>query len=1181
MSRHSHNTQPGRHHPLLFAAAFTGVFMLAGAPHSYADQLDIPDSPLFLGRPITPNLLLVMDDSGSMDWEILRSPGSFQIAAYDGFPNAGNLDITPTPDDPDEMLESCVGYNSLYYDPDKTYTPWVGVDEDGQPFTDQDITSARDNPYDPDPDQTTDLTQEDCCDGLPGYFEWKDADSDGEFDRGECPDPALSSYDYDAQFIGTAGTNGTRVMTDAEKQNFANWYTYYRKREYVMKRAVTPLVRDFNMRMGLGTLHNNNNVGTAIRELQGDPGARANLLRQTARIDSSGNTPLRNRLEDAGQYYDQHDNPTWHQTLGFTDTDPILPAEDGGMCQQNFTLLLSDGFWNGGEAGVDNADGDNNTEYDGASYGDQHEETLADVAMHYYERDLDRDLDNVVPVDESRNDVNPAQHMVTYTVSFGLTGTLEQGPDDFDDPFAWPRPEADQPTTADDMLHAAWNGRGEFLSADDPQQLIDALSGALSDIEARGGTAASAAANAGSITTESRVYQARFDSRDWHGELLSFEIENDGDIANLPEWNANEKLNSAANLATTRNVVTFDPSNFTGTKFSWGSLSDAQKDLLDDNPINGDTDDPDFGEALVNFIRGSQDADEELSVDFRERENLLGDLVNSDPIFVGAPAFFFNFDNYIDFFFAHENRTKAVYVGGNDGMLHAFNADFSGNGGDELFSYVPGAVLENLNELADPNYQHHFYVDGQQTYGDAQIDGNWRSVLAGGLGAGGQAVYALDITDPAAFDETDVLWEFTDADDPDLGLTFARPQIRRMANDEWAVIMGNGYNNSRPDGNASDNGEAALFILFIERGRDGWQTGDYVKLRTGAGSKDNPNGLATVAAADIDADNKVDTIYGGDLQGNMWKFDVSDTSPSAWNVDFGGQALFTAVSPGGETQPITTRPGITLHPAGPRQGVVVVFGTGKFLELGDRQVTNQPSQTIYGIWDRAAAPNSSFTDHDFSRSELAQINLTTNSGFRVVDDDTSEEVDYFDDDGNPNQRGWFTDLPEAGERIVDAGLLRSGIVFLVSLIPDESPCSGGGRGWLMALEGGTGQAPDNPVFDINGDNDFGEADLLGPDDDVVPVGLAQTGIPNRPAVIYDPRPFCQVNPEACDEDGDGEPDVTVPAEPFPPPLNARRPCGQGNNRTYLYTTQSNGALLPTTATMNSIQCGRQAWQQRR
>ena len=294
-------------------------------------------------------------------------------------------------------------------------------------------------------------------------------------------------------------------------------------------------------------------------------------------------------------------------------------------------------------------------------------------------------------------------------------------------------------------------------------------------------------------------------------------------------------------------------------------------------------------------------------------------------------------------------------IGGNDGMLHAFDALT----GEELFSYIPGEVFPRLNLLTDPDYTHQFYVDGSPVYGDVQFGagaGGWRSVLAGGLRNGGQGLYVLDITNPDTFGSSKALFEFTDANDADLGYTYAAPQIVRMNNDEWAIVIGNGYNNTKPDGAASTSGTAALYIIFIKAASNGGVSNtDFVKIPVGNADVNNPNGLGSVGVSDIDGDARADFLYAGDLRGDLWRFDITSSNPGDWPN--GAQKLFTAKNSNGDTQPITAAPTAIAHPLGIGQGALILFGSGQFIATDDIDPTNQTTQTFYAVWDRAASPN--------------------------------------------------------------------------------------------------------------------------------------------------------------------------------------------------------------------------------
>ncbi|MFQ5760269.1 MAG: hypothetical protein ACE5HM_04755, partial [Acidiferrobacterales bacterium] len=380
---------------LAFFAALWTLIPLA----SPAGNLQLVNSPLFLQTAVQPNVFFMTDDSGSMDWEILLNKGAVGT-------NSGDLDLTPATDE--DRSEFCVGYNALAYDPNATYTPWQGKDKLGNDFQDAHLmeaggfTEIRRNPYCP----GSDTTSSDCNDSSNNgttdltdtsvltlaYYTWTDADSDGAFDTGEC-----------GNVSNTTDATLWAGLSAAQQTNYANWYSYYRKREYVVKRAASELITASRNRVGLSSLHNNQSIGTQIEDIDDislpvDPTAQANkaaLLDNLARVRSTGGTPLRLGLENVGKYYDGVSQtalfgaaPTHNTSETASALSPILNAANGGECQQNFTILLSDGFWNGIDPSVGNTDIDGTSPYDGPPYDDTVSNTLADVAMDYYERDL-------------------------------------------------------------------------------------------------------------------------------------------------------------------------------------------------------------------------------------------------------------------------------------------------------------------------------------------------------------------------------------------------------------------------------------------------------------------------------------------------------------------------------------------------------------------------------------------------------------------------------------------------------------------------------------------------------------------------------------------------------------------------------------------------------------------------
>lgn len=510
------------------------------------------------------------------------------------------------------------------------------------------------------------------------------------------------------------------------------------------------------------------------------------------------------------------------------------------------------------------------------------------------------------------------------------------------------------------------------------------------------------------------------------------------------------------------------------------------------------------GAARLSYLRGDN-ANEGTGHNYRQRNHLLGDIVHSAPYYVAAPPFQDQIGpGYNAFYSANANRIPMLYVGANDGMLHAFDA----NTGEERLAYVPYAVFKDLSQLTSAVYSHRYYVDGSPTVGDAHANFGtsrcgasascWRSVLVSGLRRGGQGYFALDVTKPSNFTEANaaklVLWEFTDVDDADLGYTYNQPSIVKMANDRWAAVFGNGYNNTVADGHVSSTGNAVLYIVFLDGGVDGVWTAntDFIKIDTGVGETTaipTPNGLATPAPIDVDGDYKTDYIYAGDLRGNLWKFDVRDANPTAWKTT--STTLFTATL-GGNPQPIMVRPEAGLHYR-EGEGILVYIGTGKYLEASDSNLIT-PTNTMYAIWDKLDGSTPSITRGDLLEQSVESIVANA----RVT---TDEEVDW------DQHLGWYFDLPSAGERHISRPILRNDRLIFTTAIPDGDVCGTGGSGWLMEVDAFTGGRLDYSPFDRNGDekidsDDLVTIDISGTDTDVAVSGVASpVGMLSTPAII--------------------------------------------------------------------------------
>ena len=1148
-----------------------------------AAPLQLSNSPLFLGVSVDPNVFFMVDDSGSMDWEILAVPHDYYLNYWDNagvarnsnglwltfasvgsctgrrsytffFDNSDNAYNTCTYPETERQPESLdrdwrvrsSDFNLLYYDPAQEYKPWPGKPDasfvaarsDPQTGSDgynvmRDLTgfvydvAIDDHGYTgtrPSGPSSATNTPNEIVDLFDSHVEYTVgaaltrralnvpvAATMAALNTACTLTHAQETTPY-ASCFGTSATSTTisgaavdeygRTLAET-KQNIANWYQYSRRRSFVTKGAIAAVITASpGFRFGLSVI---NQYATLFAEVPSEATVEYSA-HNTALLDSlysydwpALGTPLRRGLERVGAYYDN--------TLGMT--DPIFSA-----CQQNFSVLFTDGYWNGSApaTAIGNADGD------------AHTRTLADVARYYYNNDLSP-LPDQVPT--SLLDGNNRQHMVTFTVAFGVTGLLvDTDGDGWPNPALsansdWGNPFNSDPEKIDDLWHAADNSQGVFVAAQSPQEVVNSIQDALANIADRVGSSASVATNSGTLNAGSYLFQARFDSADWSGQLLAFGIDADGSVNPVPAWDAGDVLDSQ-NYNSAREILTYNPDadvipggspEGQGIAFRWpadytapnaltGLSAEQINYLLSSAPFPAATVTPTeisanqaYGVALTNYLRG-QRSNEGVGYGFRTRNAVLGDIVNSDPRYVGAPSFRYPESvapkSYAAFKSAYSARAPMVYVGANDGMLHGF-AEANGR---ESIAYVPKAVFENLSELADPTYSHRYFADAGPTIVDAYlatmddpasaVDGLWRTVLAAGLGGGGQAVFALDVTNPATFDEANaanlVLWEFSDADDADLGYTYGKPQIAKMANGRWAAVFGNGYNNSEADGNASTSGDAVLFIVDLE-------TGDLIrKLNTDAGTVGTPNGLATPTLVDYNGDLVVDIIYAGDLLGNIWKFDVANANPGQWDSDYKSGAnprpLFTTEA----NQPITTQAQVAFHPEG-RDGFMVYFGTGQYLEIGDNDPIAQPTQAFYGIWDKNESSLSVFNS---SNLVTQTINDQYNQGFDS-DNNGTEDVFYVLREMSDNDldfstaMGWKINLrPEAvegaantnnfGERQVSNAVVRDGRVIFTTLVPSQQLCDFGGSSFVMQVDYRDGGALGFPAFDLNGDGVFDDID---------------------------------------------------------------------------------------------------------
>lgn len=448
------------------------------------------------------------------------------------------------------------------------------------------------------------------------------------------------------------------------------------------------------------------------------------------------------------------------------------------------------------------------------------------------------------------------------------------------------------------------------------------------------------------------------------------------------------------------------------------------------------------GEALVNFLRGERSNE---TTWYRKRTHVLGDIVSSEGRYVKVPIFNYNDTNYSDFKAAKTNRAGKVYVSANDGMLHAFDAE----SGEESWAYVPSFVLPNLYKLADMNYStHHQYgVDNSPETGDICPNApastcsasEWKTILVGGLNRGGKGYFALDITDPA---NPSLLWEFSDAN---LGYTYGNPRITKLADGRWVVIVASGHNNA--------DGVGRLYVLNAN-------TGALIRtISTGVGSATTPSGLARISAhsASADTNNTTDAVYGGDLLGNLWRFDINNTiAPAGYEA----QLLVSFTDADGNPQPITAKPTTATI-----NGKTVVFvGTGRYLGVSD--LTDTQVETFYAVKDRGDATtlgSPRLTSSNFVRQTLSSASCPDDAPTtwcipgQSVRTSTNNAVDW------DIKNGWYVDFITGGERSVTDSALVSKTLLFTTIYPNNSTANACGTetadasaSYLYALDYRTG-----------------------------------------------------------------------------------------------------------------------------
>lgn len=1181
------------------------LLLLSGAPA--LAQVDIATKPLFVTAGVEPNIITAIDDSGSMDSEILvptndgalwwhTGDDSFvgrnfndntdtsgvlnynSAGGADGtwkkyiylFPNGtgtGNRVYSDSSDDHYAVppfkqfgFVRSADYNGMYYDYRIDYEPWP--DEGGHVFDDAPTTAA---PSDPllgsgtlDLSDTLDSTNNNWEFRLhpqmvipegTRYYDggWKVAaedvvwnsssntgveyypatyfvrlreaqaytleDFDGATVSGDCSAPNPEHYRLFARRPSSlSGVDALaydggclahyRIATDsvfpsgrtraAELQNFANWFSYARKRHIATRAGIG---RAFNAFSGIRT-------GAITINSRGSLNGMYSLTVPSEREDffdylyrrggNSAGTPNREALKAVGDFF-------------HTNNGVITES-----CQQNFALLFTDGFsnvWTG--AGVGNADAGL-----GEPFADSHSNTIADIAAHYYKETLRGPSSGFeagkVPVpaicanDEPPPyvDCNRDLHMVTYGITLGAQGLIFGNThrtlrDAHDNPPDWDNPkETRNPVQVDDLYHAAVNSRGGMLNARTAEELAEALSIALQDIadrEPASGTSSSTSTPVLRDDEESLLYSVEFRGDDWSGDVVAREVDRvTGETSDLV-WSAQSEL--ASRTPASRKLFTHN--GVDGVPLTLSNLAASQAAAL--NRAEDGTDDG-LATSRIDWLYGA--AVEGLRSRLTGGQTrLIGDIVSSTPLFLGPPRpggegynqlpEVLGGTEYSTFISNRENRRKVLMVSSNDGLFRVLDALT----GAELFAYLPGELLEptaagapaRINSLMAPEYEHRFYNDGTPSVSDVYINGQWRTVVVGSMGVGGRSIFAIDVTDPANLDESSILWEFSH---PDLGYGVTEVGIAPMQDGRFAAVFGNGYN--------SDQHHAALFIVDLV-------DGSLIAVAdTGVGTATEPNGLAPAqTVAWPERNSLAQYVYAGDLQGNLWVFDVSTANTSKW--DDAPTLVFEAAGPSGNAQPITVLPRVSVSPLDPNE-LMINFGTGSFFRDQDNVINSPQVQTLYGIRHNPSVNSPKALDRSdlLAQSILWESSVATFGETRIVREISSNA---YDDGNNAEEAGWYLDLvynnnPQ-GERVIAKATFPSGFgrerVRFTSLIPSDNPCLPGRQGFLFDLDLATGGATETSVFDINEDGMFTKADMVS--DRVI--NAISSGSGEAPAVIQD------------------------------------------------------------------------------
>ncbi|WP_341521303.1 PilC/PilY family type IV pilus protein [Pseudomonas sp. G.S.17] len=959
----------------LFAGALLG-FGTASSAYAFTPS----DSPLLTAGSVTPNVMLLVDDSGSMNniiWATGYNPAVVQTQVY-----ACNSD------------SGCGSVSALDMDNTNLF-----------------ISS---------------LKRGGCSTGYLGFYKYTPA---GVVCL-KLPDPVGSGNTrYTVNYIGYLLASTTLSKKDYTiDTSVPNDY-----RINVARTVSTALVTsNRNLRIGLATFNpptsNNSGPGGNIARSISDLSVTTNTPQTSAdknytdliaainNLGAIANTPLAETYYEVTRYF-RGISPYYNSTPT-TYTSPIQYR-----CQKNYSVVITDGLptydrtfpsndplggsrlpnWDGNSADDGdnlNGDGEGDTLY------------LDDIAKFAYDIDLRSGGTDAAGKSWDAADFTK-QNLFTYTVGF---------------------------TAANAMLSkAASYGNGIYYQATDSAGLNAALSAALNDITSRAGTGGGGASNSSILSSSSAYYQTQYDPTDWRGTIKSLAFNANGTVnKTTPNWSTDDTIVPGA----TATYQSWNTATNVAVALSYPNFSSAQQATLNLNLPTLIT-----GADLVEWSKGTNKAG------LKVRTALLGDIINSPLAFASPsaktasdPAADNSYTAYLDTKIA--SMSANLVVNANDGFVNVINPV----NGVRRYAFMPSTVLPNLRYIASTSYingvSHKFLVDGQVAVVDARVGTAWKTLALGGVGAGGKGFYALQLFDASGSNSISALWNITNSTTgyTNMGYAYAKPEVAQLPDGRWAAFISNGY--------GSTSGAASLFVVNIA---DGSLIKEIVVDSTGN------NGLSSVRLR-VNAQSVIQYAYGGDLKGQMWKFDFTSTNVASWTIGFGGSPLFTA--PRGVNQPITAQPVVGNHPSG---GKMVYFGTGKLNEVADK--TSTALQTFYAVRDTDS------TTANYHESDLQAQSITGAFAGSSAQYFTTSETDV----SYSSKKGYFLPLiynnVATGERVIYPAQLTYGrVLFTTASVDTTDPCSSAGSGRLVDIDAINGKMLNYAVLDTNGDGAINASD---------------------------------------------------------------------------------------------------------